>query len=152
MCLIKCCLLVTISSIGRSVKTNLVENYMHTQAIRVPLCLSLSTMRGAKIAQDFMFLCFCNLSVDIWCDKGSGDRRIQRKCRYNLMPRVELEVRLSVSGRYNTVQSLDCVVTLTGWQGLLLVFNKILKSEILTNRRLVVQTKASTNSWSLSTE
>jgi hypothetical protein len=90
---------------------------MHIQAIRLPLCLSFYTMRGAKIAQGFTFLCFCNLSVDVWCDsldKGSGDRRIQRMCRYSLMPRVEFEVRLSVSGRYNTVQSSDRVVTLTG--------------------------------------
>jgi hypothetical protein len=82
--------------------------------------------RNAIVAQGFMFLCFCNFSVDIWYDslqKRSGGRRIQRLCRYSLMPRAEFEVRLSFSGRYNIVQSLDRVVALTGYQRLLLVFN-----------------------------
>jgi hypothetical protein len=52
------------------------------------------------------------------------------------MPRAEFEVRLSVSGRYNIVQSLHRVVTLTGYQRLLLVFNEILKFEVHTNKRL----------------
>lgn len=93
-----------------SVKTNLVENYMNIQAIRVPFLLSFSMTRDAKVAQGFIFLFFYNLSVDIRYDsfeKGSGSRRIQRMCRYSLMPRTEFEVRLSVSGRYNIVHSLD---------------------------------------------
>jgi hypothetical protein len=58
MCVIMCCVLVTMSSMDRSVETNLFENYMHIQAIRVPLCLSFSMMRDVKVAQGFMFLCF----------------------------------------------------------------------------------------------
>jgi hypothetical protein len=137
MCLTNCCILVSMSSI--SVKTNLVENYMHIQAIRVPFLLSFLMTRDAKVAQGFIFLCFYNLSVDIWYDsfeKGSGGRRIQRMCRYSLMPRTEFEVRLSVSGRHNIVQSLGRVVTLTGYRRLLIVFNEILKFEVLTNKRL----------------
>jgi len=52
------------------------------------------------------------------------------------MPRAEFEVRLSVSGRYNIAQPTNRVVTLTGYQSLLLVFNEILKIDLLTNRRL----------------
>ena len=103
---------------------------MHMQAIRVRFWLSFSMMGVSKVAQDFMFLCFCNFCVDIWYDslhKGSGGRRIQRICRYILMPRAEFELRLSVSGRYNIVLPSDRVVTLTGYQSLLLVFNEILK-------------------------
>lgn len=120
-------------------KTNLVENYTHIQAIRVAFWLSFSMTRDAKVAQGFMFLCSHNLSVDIWYDsieKWSDGHRIQRMCRYSLMPRAEFEVRRSVSGRYNIVQSLDRVVTLTGYRRLLLVFNEILKFEVLTNKRL----------------
>ena len=141
MCLANCCVLVTISSISRSVKTNLVENYVHIflQAIRIHFWLSFSTTRDARIAQGFMFLCFCSLSVDIWYDsleEGSGGCRIQRICRYSLMPRAEFEVRLSVSGRHNIAQSLDRVVPLTGYQRLLLVFHEILKFEVFTNKLL----------------
>jgi len=57
-------------------------------------------------------------------------------CRYSLMPRAEFEVKLSFSGRYNFIQSSHRVVTLTGYQRLLLVFNEILKFEVLTNKRL----------------
>jgi len=87
-------------------------------------------LRDAKVAQGFMFLFFSKLSVDTWydsLDKGSGGRRIRSKCRYSLVPRAEFEVRLSVSGRYNIVQSSDRMDTLIGYQRLLLVFKEMLK-------------------------
>jgi hypothetical protein len=97
---------------------------MHIQAIRVPFWLSFSMTRDAKVAQGFMFPCFCNLFGGICyysLEKASGGRRIQRICRQSPMPRAEFEVRLSVSGRYNIEQSLDRVVTLNVYQRLLLV-------------------------------
>jgi len=121
------------------VKTNSVENYIITQATRVGFWLSFSMMRDSKVAKDFMFLCFCDLCVDICYDslhKRSGGRRIQRICRYSLMSLAEFEVRLSVSGRNNIVQSSVRVVTRTGYQRLLLVLNEILKIEVLSNRCL----------------
>jgi hypothetical protein len=52
------CVLVAMSSISRSVTTDLVENILHMQAVRVPIWLSFSMTLDIKVAQGFMFLFF----------------------------------------------------------------------------------------------